>query len=160
MTAWAGPPEAVRGVYLAPYNFGERKIEETVHYAKLAGLNAAVLHVKDPHGELHWDSQNAIAKAIGAVKAESSLPIAVRVLKANGIWVVAKQDVFQDSALASGHPEMAVLDSGTGKPWQNKNKLGWVNPYDKRVWEYNIELSKELVALGFDEIQYDYIRFP
>lgn len=160
MSVYAKPPEYVRGVYLAPHTYSERKVVETIHYARLSGLNAVVLHVKDPFGHLHWGSKNPIALEIGAVKDDGRLAAALKRFKESGIWTIAKTDLFQDSLLADSHPEMAILDTQTGKPWRNKNALSWTNPYDRRVWDYNIALAKELAALGFDEIQFDYIRFP
>ena len=156
----AKPPDVVRGVYLMPLAFSEHKINETIYYSKQAGLNAAVLHVKDPHGYLYWKSKDPTALAIGAVKGKGGVEAAVERLKANGIWTIAKVDVFQDTALAGARPELAVLDVITSQPWTDKSKFLWANPYDTRVWDYDIALSKELVKLGFDEIQFDYVRFP
>ncbi len=153
-------PEHVRGIYLTTGRFGESSIKDTIHAAKHVGLNAVVLHVKDPFGHVHWKSTNAVAKEIGAIRGKGRLEKAVKLLKAESIWTIAKLDLFQDTLLAEKKPAWAVQDTETGKPWLNKRKLGWGNPYDGRVWDYNIALAKELAALGVDEIQFDYIRFP
>ena len=154
------PPEVLRGVYLNSASFYERKITETLHYAREAGLNAVVLHVKDPYGHLYWESQNALAREINASKGDKQLRAAIQRFSDAGLWIIAKQDLFQDTLLATRRPDWAVQDSATGKPWLNRQKLAWGNPHDVRVWDYNIALAKELLALGFDEIQFDYIRFP
>ncbi len=156
----ATPPEYVRGVYLLPDNYTERKVNETIHYAKHAGLNAVVLHVKDPRGLVYWPAQEPVAIEIGAVRASERLAAAVKRFKEAGLWTIAKHDMFQDTLLATKKPDWAVLNSKTGKPWENKDGLKWMDPTDTRVWDYNIALAKELVALGFNEIQFDYIRFP
>ncbi|MFQ5900511.1 MAG: putative glycoside hydrolase [Thermodesulfobacteriota bacterium] len=157
---FAGMPESVKALYLPSHKFTKRKIEELVHYAKLAELTGVVLHVKDPRGWLSWDSDNPIALEIGAVKNKGFLIHTIKQLKDKGLWTIAKIDVFADDLLALKHPEMGVINYQTGNLWADKNGLRWVNPYDRRVWDYNIALSKELAALGFDEIQFDYMRFP
>ena len=153
-------PECIRGVYLNSASFYERKITETLHYAKEAGLNAVVMHVKDPYGHIYWDAENALAREMKASKGDKQLRAAIERFNNAGLWTIAKLDLFQDTLLAEHCPDWAVQDTVTGKPWYNKQDLAWGNPHDERVWDYNIALAKELIALGFDEIQFDYVRFP
>ncbi len=153
-------PEAVKSVYIPSHLYSDRKVTELIHYAKLAKINAVVLHVKDPHGRINWKSKTQMAANAGAIACNGTLKKAVDRFKAEGIWTIAKLDVFADHQLIEKHPEMGILNSETGKPWVDKNGLYWANPYDCDVWDYNIALSKELVSYGVDEIQFDYIRFP
>ena len=153
-------PEKVKAVYLPPHCFTERKVSEFAHYARLTGLNAAVLHVKDPHGWVRWNSKNQLAREMGAVASNGLVEHTLRRLKAQGFWCIAKLDVFVDHRLVYYNPYMGILDIRTGGPWSDQNELYWANPYNRKVWEYNIALCRELVELGFDEIQFDYIRFP
>ena len=150
----------LRGLYLPVYVLTERRLAELSHYAKQAGVNAFILHVKDPRGGVFWDSQNRIARQIGAVQSDYSLGKAIATLKREGIRPIAKIDVFADSLLASSQPQWAVMDSKSKGLWADKNGLHWTNPYEEEVWDYNIDLALELVALGFVEIQFDYTRFP
>lgn len=152
-------PETINGIYLPPQP-RKRAINEAIYYAELEHLNAVVLHVKDPRGWIYWQSKHPIAREIGAVRNRSPVARNVKRLNEEGIWTIAKIDIFQDSLLAKKYPEMGVLDTQTGGLWANKKGLHWVNPYDRRVWDYNIALCKELVEIGFDEIQFDYTRFP
>ena len=156
----ATPPEEVKAIYLPSPCFTERKITEFSHYAGLAGFNAVVLHVKDPHGLIHWKSENDLAKAVGAVASYGLVEHTLKQLKAQGFWCIAKLDVFADHRLVRQDPYLGILDIRTGGPWADKNGLYWANPFNKKVWEYNIALCHELIDLGFDEIQFDYIRFP
>lgn len=156
----AALPAQVNALYLPSHCFTERKISEFIHYAELAGLNAAVLHVKDPHGWIRWKSNNHLAIETGAIASNGLVEPALKRLKARGIWTIAKLDVFVDHRLVSRHPEMGIRNAVTGAQWLDKNGLGWANPYNRSVWEYNIALGRELADLGFDEIQFDYIRFP
>jgi hypothetical protein len=156
----ASTPEDINALYLPSHCITERKIDEFVHYAKLAGINAAVLHVKDPHGRIRWKSNNVQAAEIGAVASNGLVENALRQLKAQGFWTVAKLDLFVDHQLVTKRPDMGIIDTQSGNPWSDKMGLYWANPFNQKVWQYNIALCKELVALGFDEIQFDYIRFP
>jgi hypothetical protein len=156
----ASIPDNINALYLPSHCFTDRKINEFVHYAKLAGINAAVLHVKDPHGRLRWQSANPQAQKIRAVASTGRVEPTLRQLKAQGFWTIAKLDVFADHQLVSKRPEMGIIDRQSGNPWLDQNGLYWANPYNPKVWRYNIALCWELVKLGFDEIQFDYIRFP
>ena len=156
----ASTPENINALYLPSHCFTERKIDEFAHYAKLAAINAAVLHVKDPHGRIRWKSNNLQAIEIGAVASNGLLERALRQLKAQGFWTVAKLDVFVDHQLVTKRPDMGIIDIRSKTPWSDKKGLYWANPFNQKVWEYNLALCKELVMLGFDEIQFDYIRFP
>ncbi|MGB9439958.1 MAG: putative glycoside hydrolase [Desulfobacterales bacterium] len=156
----ASAPDNITALYLPSHCFTERKIEEFVHYAKLAGINAAVLHVKDPHGRIRWKSKNLQAAAVGAVASTGLVESTLRQLKAQGFWTVAKLDVFADHQLVTKRPDLGIIDIQSEDPWSDKKGLYWSNPFNQKVWEYNLALCKELVMLGFDEIQFDYIRFP
>ena len=159
--AYAGvPPERIRGVYLNPNSHGEKKVTLAIEKAKEAGLTAVVLHVKDPFGYVYWQSTNPLAVAIGAVKGKGRVETALARFHEAGLWTIAKLDVFEDTQLSKMRPTMAVIDASTKKPWVNKHKLGWTNPYDADVWDYILALADEVAALGFDEVQFDYVRFP
>ena len=156
----AAQPENIKAIYLPSHSFTDRKISEFTHYARLTGLNAVVLHVKDPYGKIRWKSNNQLAQKMGAIASNGMVEHTLRRLKKQGFWCIAKLDVFADHLLVYNNPYMGILDIRTGGPWNDKNGLYWANPYNRKVWEYNIALCQELVDLGFDEIQFDYIRFP
>jgi len=158
--AVADLPAMIKGVYLPAQSINSRRITEFLHYAGQVGLNAAVLHVKDPYGRIAWNSDLDLARQIEAGQPNVNLPGIVEKLKAHGIWTIAKLDVFVDDRLVTHRPELGLIDKRSGGNWQDKNGLHWANPYDRRVWNYVIGLAKEAAAIGFDEIQFDYTRFP
>jgi hypothetical protein len=122
--------------------------------------------MKDDFGNLRFAPKNELLKKIGAAKDPVNLEQLVAAARENGIYLVARIVVFKDKELYKyNNHQFAVKDKGTGVPWRGveKDKIyneHWVDPYSEKVWEYNIEIAKELVASGFDEIQFDYIRFP
>jgi hypothetical protein len=156
----AALPENVKAIYLPSHGFAERQIGEFIHYAGLTGLNAVVMHVKDPKGLIYWRSRNQTAIKNKAVAGNGLLEQALKTLKSRGFWCIAKLDVFADHRLVRNDPTLGILDVRTGGPWNDKKGLYWSNPFHRQVWEYNLALCRELAALGFDEIQFDYIRFP
>jgi len=152
--------EITRGIFVIPEHTGDKWLKEIVHYSRLTGLNTVVIHAKTPRGRIYWNSENKTALETKAVYPGFDIIKTMLFFKKNNIKVIAKIDVFIDSNLAGKKPDMAVKNRVTGKPWQNKNGLKWVNPYDQKVWAYNAKLATELAVKGFDEIQFDYIRFP
>ncbi len=152
-------PETIKAIYLPPHTVNSRRIDQFLFYAGQVGMNAAVLHVKDPFGRLIWNSDNPLARASGA-SAERGLEGRIQQLKAGGIWTIAKLDVFADHGLVTYDPGMGLQDVRSDTNWEDKNGLFWANPYDKRIWDYIIDLGRELATMGFNEIQFDYVRFP
>ena len=83
----------------------------------------------------------------------------IKSLKEKGIYLIARIVVFKDNLLALASPELAVKNKN-GETWHDRENLAWVEPFKKEVWEYNINIAVEAAQLGFDEIQFDYVRFP
>jgi hypothetical protein len=125
-------------------------------------LNALVVDVKGDRGYLAYDSQIPLAVELGVSRGrEDWLPLdeLLAEAQARGIYTIARIVVFKDNPLALGRPEWAV-GRADGTVWTDGEGLGWGNPFREEVWEYNIAIAQELAALGFDEVQFDYLRFP
>ncbi len=158
--AWSTKPSAVRGIYLTGAMAGGPNLDAYIDLANETEVNAMVVDVKEG-GELTYPSEVPLAKEIGATSDYiPDLEKVVRRLKDNDIYAIARLAVFQDDILARERPELAVMNSVTGGPWVNYNDVAWTNAYRKEVWEYNVAIAKEAAEAGFDEIQFDYIRFP
>jgi hypothetical protein len=80
-------------------------------------------------------------------------------LKGKRIYTIARIVVFKDNPLALARPDWAVKTQG-GEIWRDRENLAWVDPFSKEVWDYNINIAVEAAEHGFDEIQFDYVRFP
>ena len=81
-------------------------------------------------------------------------------LKARGVYTIGRIVTFKDNILAKARPDLAIIDRRTGTPWIDNEKLRWVDPFREEVWDYNIAIAREAARKGFDEIQFDYVRFP
>jgi hypothetical protein len=152
------PPKTIRGVHVTMALASiPGKLDE---YLALSGLNTIQLDVKDENGEVGFmPSAVPLARQIGAAKPYyKPRPIAKR-LQDRGIYLVGRVVVMEDPVLSLQRPDLAVQHRNGGR-WLNHAGLGWVNPYDKRVWEYNVDIAVAAARVGFDEIQFDYVRFP
>lgn len=146
-------------------------------------LDAMVIDMKDDYGGVRFDPKDPlIQKKAYISRYKIDIDTFVPQMKEQGIYLVARIVTFKDKNLAGyGERQYAVWDSALKKPWrgisgyekvkdESGNETGatktlyydedWVDPYSPEVWEYNIRIAQELIARGFDEIQFDYIRFP
>ena len=125
------------------------------------GMNALVMDLKSSRGDIAFRSQLPLAREVGAqrVRTLKDLPEFLAELKRQGIYTIGRVVVFKDRALARSRRDLAVYTLD-GYLWEDREKISWTDPFNSEVWDYNINIAKEAAALGFDEIQFDYIRFP
>ena len=129
-------------------------------YLSLPGLNAIELDIKDENGRVGFVPESVpLARSTGAAGPFFRLKPTVRLVHEHGIYLIGRIVTFEDPVLAEQRPELAI-HTRDGSVWRNDAGLGWTNPYDRRVWRYNVDLAVEAAKTGFDEIQFDYVRFP
>ena len=146
--------KTVKALYLTAYSAGNsKKINEIIKLIDETELNSIVIDIKDYSG-------NVLFSRLGDVKK------LIKKLHQHKIYVIARQTVFQDPVLAKEKSEWAIKDvngvstSSLDGLWHDKNGLTWVDPSIKDVWSYNLAIARKAIALGFDEINFDYVRFP
>ena len=153
-------PDEVRGVHVTMALASlDGKFEE---YLALRGegLNAIQLDVKDENGEIGFvPSAVPLATKVGAAKPYYAPRRLARLAHAKGIYLIGRVVTFEDPRLSEGAPHLAIQNAD-GSVWRNDGGLGWTNPYDRRVWDYNVSIAEVAARAGFDEIQFDYVRFP
>lgn len=151
----------VKGLYLTAYSAGSpKKVEQIIDLINKTELNAVVIDIKDYSGLVLYDSNllwvNELKtedNRLGDVKA------LIKKFHDNDIYVIARQTVFQDPILARKKPEWAI-HSKSGGLWYDHKGLAWVDPTRMEIWNYNVAIAREAIRLGFDEINFDYVRFP
>lgn len=175
LTPWGEKSNGKKAVYTSVYQL--RTMEGIVKYKKIIAensLNAAVIDMKDDYGLLRFEPNNPDLKEKGKVtQYKINVEQVVDEMKKDGIYLIARIVVFKDRNLAAySGGKYAVWNAKTNSPWvgirgKQEGETGtsyydenWVDPYSEEVWEYNIEIARELIERGFDEIQFDYIRFP
>lgn len=124
-----------------------------------SGLNAVQLDIKDERGIVGDDSKVPQARASGAAQPYYDAKKDVREAHAHGLYVIGRIVVFQDDYIGKKYPGRAVK-TRSGGVWKTTQGHIWLNPKDKRNWRYTIALAKEAGNDGFDEIMFDYVRFP
>jgi len=154
-------PAVVRGIYLNKWVFARQKFYDLVRLADTTEVNAFVIDVKDATGELTYTSAVPTAIEIGANRSPSVRDPRERlaVLREHGIHSIARIVVARDPLLARGKHGWAIHDTRGGL-WIDGLDEPWVDAFNDSVWIYAGQIAEEAVLLGFDEIQFDYVRFP
>lgn len=154
------PSEPVRGIYISGPVAGDPYMDTLLELIDQTELNAVVIDVKNDEGNLTYRPESGTAVEIGAcVRYISDLPGLVSRLKDHGVYTIARIAAFKDPVLARARPELA-LRYRNGKAVSESGALAWVNPYDPEVWSYLEEIALSAADVGFDEVQFDYVRFP
>src|SRR5699024_9951224 len=153
--------EGVKGIYLNKESMRKDNIGSYINLIKNTDLNAVVLDVKDDLGKLTYESGIDMVKEIDSDRNATvrDMKKLLKRLKEEGIYTIARIVVFKDPYLAEQKPEWAI-DKRDGDIWKDESGVQWIDPYKQEVWKYVTDIAKEVGTLGFDEIQYDYIRFP
>jgi hypothetical protein len=130
-----------------------------IEIADTTEINAIVVDVKQD--TIYYDTQVPFYQRIdGMITPLFDPKDLLAELNAHGIYSIARMVVFKDPVVAAGRPDLAVRDDLTGDLWYDMNGTPWVNAFNEELWQANADLGAELAQLGFDEVQYDYIRFP
>lgn len=181
-TPYAEVADGQKSIYASAYQCRlQSGIDKYRKLLKDRNMNSIVIDMKDDYGLLRYDTKDPLVKEKGSVtQYKIDLDHFVKEFKEDNVYLIARIVTFKDKSLSQyANGKYAVVDSRTGAAWRGirgtekvKDANGnektvtnyydeyWVDPYCQEVWEYNIAIAKELIERGFDEIQFDYIRFP
>lgn len=155
----------VKGIYVTGNRAGSDQIDELIKLCNRTEINAMVIDVKGDEGYLTFNVDNNIIKQAGIIP--SSVPIKdigalISRLYENDIYPIARIVTFKDNVVRDSYPEY-MLRNKDGSFYESREpgnqRATWLNPYNKDTWEYILNIAKEAAAVGFKEIQFDYIRF-
>jgi len=154
-------PPYIKGIYLTSWTAGNsQKIDYIINLIKHTELNAVVIDIKEVDGRIVFDTES---KLINELKTEriliSNPKKLIEKLHKENIYTIARIVVFKDMALPKNMLGVALKNRG-GELWRDWAGWTWLDPASKDVWDYHIELAKEAIKIGFDEINFDYVRFP
>jgi hypothetical protein len=158
-------PVRPKAVYLSAYGVADHTLRDAALALQgTTAINALVIDVKGdsgvtPYRSLARDVSGAASHAAGAIAHPPDLPELLRTFHARGLYVIGRIVVFKDDALARAHPEWAVRDAA-GEIWQDREHQRWIDPTSRAAWQHNYDIAEEAARMGFDEIQFDYLRFP
>ncbi len=156
-------PDEVRAFYLNGTKAVMAKVDDYIALAQEGNINAFVVDIKDSGVPAY---QSEVMKTYSPTNYEHAQQTmdeyrtAVKKLKDAGFYVIGRISAFKDKYYAIDHPEYAILETKTGKPYYLAESY-WPTAYSREVWKFNVDLAKEAVKeMGFNEIQFDYVRFP
>lgn len=153
-------PDEVRGIYWTASTAGSSRADELMSYMKAHGLNTAVIDLKMDDGEVAFAPHDASLKEyVEPHPAIRDLDALLTKLHDKGIYRIARIFIMRDGSFGAVHPEYALQKKGGGM-WRDKTGTPWLDPAVPAVADYAVALAKEAYARGFDEVQFDYVRFP
>jgi len=156
-------PSPLKAIYLTGWTAGSvSRRGKLIDLIDATELNAVVIDIKDYTGRVSFPIDNPTLKALGSSeKRIADLKTLIKQLHDKNIYIIGRISVFQDLYLVSKYPEWAVKkDSEPTAVWKDYKGLTWLDAGARGVWDYVVLLAKESYALGFDELNFDYIRFP
>jgi hypothetical protein len=151
--------DQVRGLYVSGWNIGEPKVlKHFINLANRTEINSYVIDVKEDDGFISYPSGVKMVQQLNTSLKKFNPTPTLRALHKNNIRVIARIVCFKDPVLPLKRPDLA-LKNKKGEIWKDQEGVAWLNPYNKGSWVYLVDIAKEAVQLGFDEIQFDYVRF-
>jgi hypothetical protein len=155
-------PFTPKGIYLSAYGISSMKLRNSaLELVKGTPINTFVIDIKTDTAMVSYKSSVPLATEIGAQKLvlKKDMPELIEKLHAQGIYTIGRIVTFKDTLLAQAKPEWTIK-TANGQVFRDREGLAWVDPFRTEVWEYNTALAVEAAQMGFDEIQFDYVRFP
>lgn len=150
----------VKGIYVTGPVAGSARMDELVALLDGTVLNTMVIDVKNDAGEITWKMETASVQEMGnGVPYIKDIDALMAVLKEHGIYTIARIVCFKDPVSAQAHEDQA-LKKPDGTLVTDGYGLAWIDPYDETYWKYLVEIAQAAAGAGFDEIQFDYVRFP
>ena len=164
----SNPPEIIKSIYITGYSAGSKKyLNYLENLFKNTEINAVVVDIKGSDGYVTYLSEAPDVKKYNLTDfAIGDIDSLVRFFHNQNIYVIGRIAVFEDPVYAKAKPDLAVYnktkttDTSVRVLWKDNHGLAWLDPASKDVWDYNISLAKDALYHGFDEINFDYIRFP
>lgn len=153
-------PEKVRGIYISgPMAGSPGLFQDILDDMENTEINTVVIDLKNDEGRITCNIDTPIVTEIGACKNYvQDIEVLIKTLKDRGLYVIARVVAFRDPYLAEKKPEWS-LHTSDGSLYRDKQGMAWVDPYCKEVWDYLVEVGTVAKEVGFDEVQFDYIRF-
>ena len=164
----SNPPKIIKAVYVTGWSAGSKSYLNYLTYLfKTTEINGVVIDIKDYSGLMPYVPNTEQVKKYELYNnAIPDINVLVRFFHNQNIYVIGRIAVFEDPAFSKARPDLAVFDKTKSSPasppvlWYDNHKLSWLDPASKEVWDYNISIAKDVLLHGFDEINFDYIRFP
>jgi hypothetical protein len=152
--------DQIRGIYLNGYLFNNPSKRESIEKILTnTDVNTLVIDVKTDNGHILFDTEIDEVIYLNNERVKFTKNDLQELREIKDIYLVGRLVVFQDPLFAKVFPDEAVFDSRLNKPYSQNGQF-FLDPSSKKAQDYIINIAIESCRLGFDEIQYDYIRYP
>jgi hypothetical protein len=149
----------LRGVYMPVGRVKTLSAIEMLHELRTIGANAVVIDVKDDFGRVTFTNRLPLARGYPHGY-QFGMKKMIKKLQNHGIYVIARLVCFKDNWFATRFSSVAVKDVSTGGKWHDLHHQKWVDPHSQKMRDHIVSVAQASEALGVDEIQLDYVRFP
>ena len=162
MPLYIDTPEPLKGIYMTSWIASSESLRgDLVKLIDDTELNTVVIDIKDYTGKIAFPITNPELKAYGSEEIRvKDMKDFVKSLHEKGIYVIGRVAVFQDAYFVKHNADLAVKDKAGTAVWKDRKGISWIDPGSREYWDYIILLARESRAVGFDEVNFDYIRFP
>lgn len=153
-------PVKVKGIYISAYVAGTpTMVDNLIAELDRTEANALVIDLKDDFGRVACEMDSPLVTEIGSVKVYiRNVKDLMQKLKEHDIYAIARIPAFRDAWLGEHRPEWCI-QKADGTVFKDRDGNAWVNPYKTEAWDYLVEIATEAKEIGFDEVQFDYVRF-
>jgi len=155
-------PTPVKAAYFTSWAAGTPSFQKQM-FSLIQGteLNSLVIDVKDYSGRISFPVDDSVINTLGSVQERiPNIKEMIGRLHDKGIYVIGRVAVFQDPYIVKVRPVWAVKNKLTGGVWRDSGGAYWVDPDNREMWDYVSRIAEQAYAVGFDEINFDYVRFP
>lgn len=155
-------PESVKAVYMSSWVAGTPGIRsKLIELIEETELNSVIIDVKDSTGKVAFYIEDPIIQKYDSIERRiRDIENLIDTLHEKNIYVIARICAFQDTHLAETRSDLSPISKNSGKIWRDRKGVAWVDPGSKEVWDYVVAIGKRAYEIGFDELNFDYIRFP
>jgi hypothetical protein len=155
-------PSEVKGVYITSWVMGTPSLHKhVIDLIDQTEANSIIIDIKDYTGKVSFKTGDASIDDSGCMEERiHNIEDQLKDLHERGIYVIGRVAVFQDPCFVQKHPEVAVKRQSDGAIWKDRKGISWVDMGSKEAWDNAVHIAKVAYGLGFDEINFDYVRFP
>ena len=155
-------PEKVKAIYLSGWVAGSVDFRNSlIKMVDNTELNAVVIDIKDSTGRVSFATEDPVIQKIGSSENRiKNIKSLTALLHSKGIYIIGRISTFQDPYLTKLKPEWAIKKISNGEVWKDRKGLSFLDPTNKNVHNYVLSLALDSYKEGFDEINFDYIRYP
>ncbi|WFD10448.1 putative glycoside hydrolase [Tepidibacter hydrothermalis] len=155
--------QKVKGIYVTINSIVGNNLDRLIKLCNESEINAFVVDVKDDYGHMLFKtdaSEKFAPKANEKAVSKEKMSELIKKLNENNIYLIARIVTFKDPIYTEYYPERAIINKETASTFVSKDGLRWASAHDRKLWEYDVSVAKEAAQIGFNEIQFDYVRFP